>query len=147
LYPLTEIWRGNFRRGLIHGPGSRPVNKGLLRFLVDSPAKSGRVKIVESLLRAPPSNLYHSIMRSPSFGLPSPNRITPPELGVPRCLPVSKAQVRLFLTVHVKMRLAGLIFILPPLPSRENEIQDFTTCQHTVGPKSHVIGFQKISLY
>ena len=56
-------------------------------------------------------------------------------------------RVRLFLTVHVKMRLAGFIFILPPLPSRENEIQDFTTCQHTVGPKSHVIGFQKISLY
>ena len=55
--------------------------------------------------------------------------------------------LRLFLTVHVKMRLAGFIFILPPLPSRENEIQDFTTCQHTVGPKSHVIGFQKISVY
>ena len=55
--------------------------------------------------------------------------------------------LRLFLTVHVKMRLAGFIFILPPLPSLENEIQDFTTCQHTVGPKSHVIGFHKISLY
>jgi len=27
-----------------------------------------------------PSNLYHSIMRSPSFGLPSPNQITPPDL-------------------------------------------------------------------
>ena len=46
------------------------MNKSLLRFLVDSPAKSGRVKNVESLLRAPTSNLYHSIMQSPSFGLP-----------------------------------------------------------------------------
>ena len=91
--PLTENWRINFRRGLIHGPGSRPVNKGLLRFLVDSPAKSGRVKNVESLLRAPPSNLYHSIMRSPSFGLPSPNRITPPDLrarDLRRVYPVSR---------------------------------------------------------
>ena len=35
---------------------------------MDPPAKSGRVKNVESLLRAPPSNLYHCIMRSPSFG-------------------------------------------------------------------------------
>ena len=37
-------------------------------------------KNVESLLRAPPSNLYHAIMRSPSFGLPSPNQVTPSNL-------------------------------------------------------------------
>ena len=42
---------------------------------------SGEICCVRrTLLRAPPSNLYHSIMRSPSFGLPSPNQNTPPDL-------------------------------------------------------------------
>ena len=58
--PLTEIWRSNFWQGLFYGPGSRPVKPQL------KPSSN--------------SDLYHAIMRSPSFGLPSPNQITPLDL-------------------------------------------------------------------
>ena len=56
-HPLTEIWRSNFWRGLIHGR--------------DIPSVKTQLKPSSH------SDLYHAIMRSPSFGLPSPNQITP----------------------------------------------------------------------
>jgi len=49
--------------------GSDPTKTKVARgFLWIHGAKSGRLKNVEGLLRAPASNLYHCIMRSLSFG-------------------------------------------------------------------------------